>query len=487
LHIGGQVCANCGWQWYQFNLTNLGALAGRAIQAGDTLRWVQWSNGGSKGGLIIAYTDGTDSCCSSAPAINDQNGEAIARGNLSTNQWEYRIASLSPVAGKIISQVRLYADGQTAPGQWDIYYQDLVYTAADGTIIPLFSQNATVPSVSGFGSTGMTATSATIQDCGLPACTPAPVDSTTYFHADQIGSARLLSAGRGYPVWQGTFTPFGQEVSPQLTTNHYKFNGKERGEATEGGLDYFGARYYSSVIGRWMTPDWSDEPSPIPYAKLTNPQSLNLYSYVTDDPVSHTDMNGHFQTAAASGVCRNDNGDVCKHQEIIDRDNNKRTVTILVKTQVTSYTKDWKGTNLTVVTLTATVATYSTDGLNSGKYLGGIEVTKTDTYYSDVHNIDGSLQKMSDGASPVTRPINEQEAFKAVGRPGFEDITRPTMFERFSRETSADMQAHPLKYGGYALTAAALPIGAVSATAGIITSIIGLGAAVADDSKSPNK
>jgi hypothetical protein len=29
------------------------------------------------------------------------------------------------------------------------------------------------------------------------------------------------------------------------------------------------ARYYSSVIGRWMTPDWSEEPSPVPYAKLT--------------------------------------------------------------------------------------------------------------------------------------------------------------------------------------------------------------------------
>lgn len=311
LHISGQICGSCGWQWYQFNLTNLGSLAGRTIQAGDTLRWVQWSNGGSKGGIIMTYTDGTDSCCSSAPVIADQNGEGIGSGNLSTNQWEYRSANLSPVAGKAISQIRLYANGNSTPGQWDFYFQDLVYIAADGTIIPLFSQNATVPSVSGFGSSGMTATSATIQDCGVPACTPAPIDSTMYFHADQIGSARLLSAGRGYPVWQGTFTPFGQEVSPELTTNHYKFNGKERGEASEGGLDYFGARYYSSVIGRWMTPDWSDEPSPIPYGKLTDPQSLNLYSYVTDDPLSHTDLDGHFQMALASGSCPNHNGDTC--------------------------------------------------------------------------------------------------------------------------------------------------------------------------------
>jgi RHS repeat-associated protein len=173
----------------------------------------------------------------------------------------------------------------------------------------VFSQNPVAPGMSGTGSTGMTQTSATIHDCSGSGC--APVNTTTYFHGDQIGSARLLSAGYGYPVWQGTFTPFGQEVSPEITSNHYKFNGKERGEATEGGLDYFGARYYSSVIGRWMTPDWSDAPSAVPYAKLTNPQSLNLYSFVTDDPLSHTDLDGHFQSAPASGACPNNNGDSC--------------------------------------------------------------------------------------------------------------------------------------------------------------------------------
>jgi RHS repeat-associated protein len=173
----------------------------------------------------------------------------------------------------------------------------------------VFSQNPVAPGMSGTGSTGMTQTSVTIHDCSGSGC--APVNTTTYFHGDQIGSARLLSAGYGYPVWQGTFTPFGQEVSPEITSNHYKFNGKERGEATEGSLDYFGARYYSSVIGRWMTPDWSGEPSPIPYATLTNPQSLNLYSFVTDDPLSHTDLDGYFQMAPASGPCPNNNGDTC--------------------------------------------------------------------------------------------------------------------------------------------------------------------------------
>jgi RHS repeat-associated protein len=292
IHFTGQVCSNCGWQWYQFNFTNLGSLAGHTIQAGDSLRWLQWQNSGTAGGVIITFTDGTDSCCTGGLNLIDQNGEFISKSTM-VNMWDYRVANLNAAVGKTISQIRLYIDGTTLPGQWGIYFQDVAFNGADGAVQPLFSQNATLPSLSGFGTSGMTQISSSIHDCSGSGC--AAINNTTYFHDDQIGSARLLSNGYGYPIWQGTFTPFGQEVSPQLTSNHYKFNGKERGEAAEGTLDYFGARYYSSVIGRWMTPDWSDEPVAVPYANYTNPQSLNLYSFVTDDPLSHTDLDGHEQ------------------------------------------------------------------------------------------------------------------------------------------------------------------------------------------------
>jgi RHS repeat-associated protein len=223
------------------------------------------------------------------------------------------VVNLSSVVGKTITDIRLDADGTTQPGPWDIYYQDMVFIGADGTVRPLFSQNPVAPGMSGTGSTGMTQTAVTIHDCSGSGCSP--TNTTTYFHDDHIGSARLLSEGYGYPVWQGTFTPFGQEVSAELTSNHYKFNGKERGEASEGGLDYFGARYYSSVLGRWMTPDWSTTSSSVPYARFTDPQSLNLYNYVTDDPLSRTDVDGHFQSAPANQSCGNNNGDSCSPAE----------------------------------------------------------------------------------------------------------------------------------------------------------------------------
>jgi RHS repeat-associated protein len=71
----------------------------------------------------------------------------------------------------------------------------------------------------------------------------------------------------------------------------YHYTGKERD--TESGLDYFGARYYASSMGRWMSPDWADKPEAVPYSHLDNPQSLNLYGYVLDNPLSKVDRDGH--------------------------------------------------------------------------------------------------------------------------------------------------------------------------------------------------
>ena len=47
-------------------------------------------------------------------------------------------------------------------------------------------------------------------------------------------------------------------------------------------------------MGRFMSPDWSPKPLPVPFADLGNPQSLNLYSYVGNNPLSRADSDGHF-------------------------------------------------------------------------------------------------------------------------------------------------------------------------------------------------
>ena len=54
------------------------------------------------------------------------------------------------------------------------------------------------------------------------------------------------------------------------------------------------ARYYSSDAGRFLSPDWSANVEPVPYAKLDDPQSLNLYDYVEGNPLASVDPDGHW-------------------------------------------------------------------------------------------------------------------------------------------------------------------------------------------------
>jgi hypothetical protein len=46
-------------------------------------------------------------------------------------------------------------------------------------------------------------------------------------------------------------------------------------------------------MGRFLSPDWSAKEEPVPYAKMDNPQSLNLYAYVLNNPLSKNDPDGH--------------------------------------------------------------------------------------------------------------------------------------------------------------------------------------------------
>ena len=64
-----------------------------------------------------------------------------------------------------------------------------------------------------------------------------------------------------------------------------KFTGKERD--TETGLDYFGARYYGSNMGRFTSPDSTA------YSSLKYPQAWNLYAYTLNNPLRFTDPTGN--------------------------------------------------------------------------------------------------------------------------------------------------------------------------------------------------
>ncbi|MGO9340031.1 MAG: RHS repeat-associated core domain-containing protein [Terracidiphilus sp.] len=119
---------------------------------------------------------------------------------------------------------------------------------------------------------------------------------------DPLGTKRVQAtingSGQAVPELNYLSLPFGNDIGNPLTTNSVNvgnggtdatqlhFTGKFRDTAS--GLDYFGARYYASSMGRFMSPD----PSQLAYADPTNPQSFNLYSYAWNNPLVNTDPSG---------------------------------------------------------------------------------------------------------------------------------------------------------------------------------------------------
>jgi RHS repeat-associated protein len=140
---------------------------------------------------------------------------------------------------------------------------------------------------------------------------PVQVPALHFHLEDPLGTRRMQLSGNlpgnsytlaalGQPETDIQSLPYGDQLnsfpdyyapSTADDSTPLHFTGKERD--AESGNDYFEARYYSSAMGRFMSPDWSAQEEPVPYAKLDDPQTLNLYSYVLNNPLGSVDPDGH--------------------------------------------------------------------------------------------------------------------------------------------------------------------------------------------------
>jgi len=130
-----------------------------------------------------------------------------------------------------------------------------------------------------------------------------------FYFSDHLGTHSLITDLQGDmpPQEESDYYPYGGEILVSGSdSNHYKFTGKERD--SESGLDNFGARYLTSSLGRFMTPDWAARPTTVPYAVFGDPQSLNLYNYVRNDPLSRADGDGHCPPQASSQLQNSGSG-----------------------------------------------------------------------------------------------------------------------------------------------------------------------------------
>lgn len=117
---------------------------------------------------------------------------------------------------------------------------------------------------------------------------------TKFFTGDNVGSPRVVTNAGGQVLARRDHLPFGEDAGARggrtsalgynsADNTRQRFTGYERD--TETGLDYAKARYYASSLGRFASVD------PV-VGSIFDPQTLNKYAYVANDPVNRTDPDG---------------------------------------------------------------------------------------------------------------------------------------------------------------------------------------------------
>ena len=106
----------------------------------------------------------------------------------------------------------------------------------------------------------------------------------TYFLTDALGSTIGLTDPTGAIRQQYSYDPYGNATQTDNSTgftNPYQYTGRE---ADNPGLYYYRARYYSPMMGQFISED------PLRFGAGQN----NFYAYVGGGPIDYRDPTGKF-------------------------------------------------------------------------------------------------------------------------------------------------------------------------------------------------
>ena len=114
---------------------------------------------------------------------------------------------------------------------------------------------------------------------------------------DHLDSIDTVLDSEGNVVERQDYFSFGAErvtdAKEEAPVTDLGYTGKEKDEET--GLNYYEARYYDSELVRFISVDpWEGE--------LSDPQTVNKYSYVLNNPIKYNDPSGENPVLVAYGL-----------------------------------------------------------------------------------------------------------------------------------------------------------------------------------------
>jgi RHS repeat-associated protein len=114
-----------------------------------------------------------------------------------------------------------------------------------------------------------------------------------YYLYDGHQNVRMMTDANGQELGTFDYDPWGKETEPSNGwDNPFRYGGEYQDEGTE--LYYLRSRFYSPELARFTTEDTYT-------GSLANPASLNLYTYVENNPEKYLDPSGHFPTLPELG------------------------------------------------------------------------------------------------------------------------------------------------------------------------------------------
>jgi RHS repeat-associated protein len=259
----------------------------------------------SKAGVSMTYganANGTGAGPHQARSIGGVTQTYDANGNLTSGMgrtiaWNNENLPSSVTSNGVTETYGYNADSlrvkKVRSGVTTIYLEGLWEQTSSGTTRRFYSLNGQVVAVrTNAGST----------------------NTVSYLHGDHLGSISVTTTASGTAEPRQEFDPWGTVRSGGVTTTTRNYTGQILDDT---GLLFYNARYYDPAIGRFISADtivpgsnpltvwpsdavagrvWRTQGS-----GLVNPQNLNRYTYVQNNPLGNTDPTGHCTVAVGIG------------------------------------------------------------------------------------------------------------------------------------------------------------------------------------------